>query len=91
MIGKPDFTILLFASAEEGARRIKNRDPSDPDIQKAKLYPMARKKMESFLQRFNMDYVVIDTTNLNAEEVVEKMLDSLPIKLKQTLVSESEE
>ena len=86
LIGKPDFTILLFASAEEGARRIKIRDPNDPDIHKAKLYPMARDKMESFLQRYDMDYVVIDTTNLNAEEVVEKMVDSLPIKLKHTLV-----
>ena len=91
LIGKPDFTILLFASAEEGARRIKSRDPNDSDIQKAKLYPMARTKMESFLQRYDMDYVVIDTTNMNAEEVVEKMVASLPIKLKQTLILSGEE
>ena len=91
LIGKPDFTILLFASAEEGARRIKIRDPNDPDIHKAKLYPMAKDKMESFLQRYDMNYVVIDTTNMNAEEVVEKMVDSLPIKLKQTLILEREE
>lgn len=91
LIGKPDFTILLFASAEEGARRIKIRDPNDPDIHKAKLYPMAKDKMESFLQRYDMNYVVIDTTNMNAEEVVEMMVDSLPIKLKQTLILAREE
>jgi thymidylate kinase len=91
LIGKPDFTFLLFASAEEGARRIKIRDQKDPDIQKAKLYPEARNKMELYLKRYDMDYVVIDTTNLNAEEVVEKMVDSLPTKLKQTLVLEREE
>ncbi|MBN2488764.1 MAG: AAA family ATPase [Methanosarcinaceae archaeon] len=90
LIGKPDFTFLLYASAEEGARRIMNRDLNDPDIRKAKLYPAAREKMESFLQRYDMDYVAIDTTNLNAEEVVEKMMDSLSIKLKYTLVPESE-
>lgn len=90
LIGKPDFTFLLYASAEEGARRIKNRDLNDPDIRKAKLYPAAKEKMESFLQRYDMDYVAIDTTNLNAKEVVEKMIDSLPIKLKCILAPESE-
>ena len=91
LIGKPDFTFLLCASAEEGAKRIKNRDPNDPDIRKAKLYPAAREKMESFLKRYEMDYIAIDTTNLNPEEVVEKMMDSLPTKLKYTPALESEE
>lgn len=90
LVGKPDFTFLLYASAEEGARRIKNRDPNDPDIRKAKLYPEARGKMEEFLQRYDMDYDAIDTTNLDAEEVVEKMMQSLPIKIRYNLVLESE-
>ncbi len=90
LVGKPDFTFLLYASAEEGARRIKNRDPNDPDIMKAKLYPEARGKMEAFLQRYDMDYDAIDTTNLDAEEVVEKMMQSLPIKIRYNLVLESE-
>lgn len=90
LVGKPDFTFLLYASAEEGARRIKNRDPNDPDIRKAKLYPEARGKMEAFLQRYDMDYDAIDTTNLDAEEVVEKMIQSLPIKIRYNLVLESE-
>jgi len=90
-IGKPDFTFLLCASAEEGAKRIKNRDPNDPDIRKVKLYQAAREKMESFLKRYGMDYIAIDTTNLKAEEVAERMMHSLPIELKHTLALESQE
>jgi len=90
LVGKPEFTFLLCASAVEGARRIKNRDPKDPDIRKAKLYPEARKKMEAFLQRYDMDYVAIDTTNLDAEEVVEKMMQSLPNKIRYNLTQENE-
>lgn len=91
LVGKPDFTFLLCASAREGARRIRNRNPNDPDIGKAKLYPAAREKMESFLQRYEMDYIAIDTTNLNAEEVAGKMMDSLPTRLKNALASECQE
>ncbi len=85
LIGKPDFTFLLWTSVEEATKRIKTRNPNDPDLKKAQLYPTAKKKMESFLQRYEMDYVVIDTTALTAKEVVIKMLDSLPAKHKETL------
>jgi thymidylate kinase len=85
LVGKPDFTFLLYASAREGARRLKHRDRNDPDIRKAKLYPKARKKMESFLKRYKMDYIAIDTTELNAEQVVEKMVKCLPPRLKRQL------
>lgn len=88
-IGKPDFTFLLYASSEEGTKRLMSRNADDSDIWKAKLYPAAREKMESFLRRYEMDYVAIDTTNLKAEEVAEKMMESLPIRLKRALGLES--
>lgn len=90
LVGKPDFTFLLYASAEEGARRIKNRDPNDPDIRKVELYTESRAKMEAFLRQYAMDYDAIDTTNLDAEEVVEKMMQSLPIKIRSNAVMECE-
>jgi thymidylate kinase len=82
LVGKPDITFLLYASAKEGARRIRHRDHNDPDLKKAKRYPKARKKMESFLKRYKMKYISIDTTHLNANEVVEKIVDCLPQRLK---------
>ncbi|MHA2143118.1 MAG: hypothetical protein ACXADD_16675 [Candidatus Thorarchaeota archaeon] len=91
LIGKPDFTFLLYASVREGKRRLKNRDPRDPDISKVQLYPESREKMESFLQRYEMDYVSIDTTNMDPEEVAEMMIISLPVKLRDSLASECQE
>lgn len=85
LIGKPDYTFLLFASTEEGEKRIKNRDPNDPDINKVKLYLAAKKKMESFLQKYEMKYAVIDTTHLNANEVVESMIIALPSEIKMLM------
>ena len=85
LVGKPDFTFLIYTTIEEAERRIKNRNLNDPDIIKAKLFPEARKKMESFLIRYDMPYIAIDTTNFNAEKVVEKMIDSLPTQLKNKL------
>jgi len=82
LVGKPDFTFLLDVSSGEGARRIKNRDLDDPDIVKAELYPIAKEKMETFLQKYDMDYVSIDTTNLSPEDVVDKMVWHL-VKNKQ--------
>lgn len=85
LIGKPDFTILLYASPEEGARRITARDPQDPDVRKTKLYINARNKMEDFLLKNDMEHLMIDTTNITADEVVVIILDSLPARMKSSL------
>lgn len=77
LVGKPDFTFLLYSSVEEGIIRIKKRDRNDPDLKKANLYPEAKKKMETFLKKYSMEYIAIDTTNLNADEVVDKIIEKL--------------
>lgn len=76
--GKPDYTFLLYASIEEGCKRIRGRDPDDPDIRKAALYDGSREKMEAFLSRYEMPYTAIDTTDLAPEQVVEAMMAALP-------------
>lgn len=85
LIGKPDFTILLYATPEEGARRITTRDPKDPDVRKTKLYAEAKNKMEDFLLKNDMEYLLIDTTSITADEVVQSILDSLPARMKSSL------
>lgn len=85
LIGKPDFTILLYATVEEAERRIRNRNPNDPDIHKAKLHPEAREKMESFFKAHDMEYITIDTTKLSENEVVEYIIKHLPFKIKNDL------
>ncbi len=74
LIGKPDYTFLLYAEEEEIIKRLKNRDSNDPDVCKSSLIHEAYKKMENFLNLYNMKFKLIDTTELNNIEVVELIL-----------------
>lgn len=82
MIGKPDYTFLLWATREAGAKRLRKRDPDDPDVQKTLLYKESREKMEGFLIRYKMKYKAIDTTHLSVDGVVSAMVESLRPLLK---------
>mgnify|MGYP001599885123 CR=1 FL=1 len=81
LVGKPDHTFLLLASSDEGARRIRARNPHDPDLRKSSLYEDSQRKMESFLIRYEMPYTAIDTTTLDPEAVVAAMMVALPAKI----------
>jgi thymidylate kinase len=86
LVGKPDFTYLIYATEKEIKRRIRKRGLADPDYRKVEQYPEARVKMENFFIAHNLEYVAIDTTNLNEEAVIAKMINTLPLKLKQTIL-----
>ena len=77
LIGKPDYTFLLYAKREAVTDRLKSRDIKDPDINKTSLVQEAYHKMDSFLKQYNMKYKCIDTTELTAEEVADKILSCL--------------
>ncbi|OLS22509.1 MAG: Thymidylate kinase [Candidatus Heimdallarchaeota archaeon LC_3] len=82
IIGRPDFTILLFASKEVGQKRIINRDPNDSDVEKTELYAESKTKMEDFLNKFDMEFVSIDTSFLSPEDVTQEIINCLPIRKK---------
>ncbi|MFX1529466.1 MAG: AAA family ATPase [Promethearchaeota archaeon] len=77
LLRKPDYTFLLYAKKEVVLKRLKNRNANDSDINKVGLVQEAYLKMESFLKKYEMKYKVIDTTLLNAQEVVDEILTSL--------------
>ena len=77
LIGKPDYTFLLWATEKAGLARLRKRDPNDHDIGKAALYKTSREKMEGFLIRYSMRYKAIDTTHLSVDDVVEVMKTTL--------------
>jgi len=77
LIGRPDFTFLLYAKEEVIRKRIIHRDTDDPDVRKAHLSQAAYIKMEKFLKDYKMKYKLIDTSELNANEVAEKILSHL--------------
>lgn len=71
LIGKPALTVLLYAEIKTVKDRIFNRNNRDKDIFKADMAPMAVEKMESFLVRYHMPHIKIDTTHLTVEQVVD--------------------
>ena len=76
-IGAPDFTFLISAAPEVIEKRMKKRNPNDSDLRKVQYIKTAYEKMQSVLFRYQMPGMVIDTTELNEEAVVELMISEL--------------
>ncbi len=72
LFGKPDLTIILYASPEVRMRRISNRNPNDPDLQNENMRKNGYDKLLQFVKNYDYNYVVIDTDNLSIEEVIIK-------------------
>ena len=77
LIGKPDYTFLLYANEEEIIRRLKKRDINDSDINKVQLNNKAFRKMKTFLSDYDMKHQVIDSTELDQDEVLHIILNYL--------------
>lgn len=76
-IGAPTFTFLIYADPEAVRKRLVSRDKEDPDLKKVKFIPEAYEKMKKVLNNYEMPSLVIDTTNMNADEVLNTMIDEL--------------
>ena len=70
--GKPDLTIVLIASVETRMKRIFERNPNDADLLEDRAREYGYDKMIDFLERYNYNYVIVDTENLSSEETLEK-------------------
>ncbi len=77
LIGKPDYTFLLYANEEEIIRRLKKRDIDNSDIKKVQLNKEALTKMKKFLSDYDMKHHFIDSTELDKEEVLLIILNYL--------------
>ena len=76
-IGSPDFTFLIYADPEVIEKRMRKRNPNDSDLRKVQYIKTAYEKMRSVIERYEMPGIVIDTTNLDEETVVELMMSEL--------------
>jgi thymidylate kinase len=75
--GAPDFTFLIVANQEAVEKRLKKRNPSDPDLKKVAYIPTAYAKMRAVLERYKMPGLVIDTSEMGEKEVVDVMVAEL--------------
>ncbi|MBN2150943.1 MAG: AAA family ATPase [Candidatus Lokiarchaeota archaeon] len=77
LIGKPDFTFILYADEEVVVRRLKQRDSSDSDLAKTHLVSEAYKKMEKFLLDYQMNYCTVDSSHRTPAQVVDAIIEHL--------------
>lgn len=73
-LGFPDLTVILYADEHAIVSRLRHRDELDSDIKKVTLAKEKYEKMIYFCEKYKMPYMVIDTSNLSPEEVVEDIM-----------------
>lgn len=73
-LGFPDLTVILYADEHAILSRLRHRDELDSDIKKVILAKEKYEKMIYFCEKYKMPYMVIDTSNLSPEDVVEVIM-----------------
>lgn len=73
-LGFPDLTVILYADEHAILSRLRHRDELDSDIKKVTLAKEKYEWMIYFCEKYKMPYMVIDTSNLSPEEVVEVIM-----------------
>lgn len=79
--GLPDITIVLYATVESRIKRIQQRDSSDDDLKKKRLYVDGYDKYFEAIKKYNMPYLLINNENLSIEETSCLVLNLLNLVL----------
>ena len=73
-LGFADLTVILYADEHAILSRLRHRNELDSDIKKVILAKGKYEKMIYFCEKYKMPYMVIDTSNLSPEDVVEVIM-----------------
>lgn len=73
-LGTPALTVILYANESALLARLRSRDENDSDLVKVGIAKEKYEKMVFFCERYQMPYMIIDTSNLSPEEVVELIM-----------------
>lgn len=76
-IGKPKLTVILYSPSETIVNRLISRNKEDSDISKAKKSEIIYSRMIEFCKNKELRFIVIDTSNLKPEEVVDRIIEEL--------------
>lgn len=78
--GKPDLTILLYATPKTRMERLKKRNLNDFDLDDDEKKVDGFEKMINFIRDFDLPYVIINTENKSLEDVKQE-IDSIMNKV----------
>ena len=70
-LGFPDLTVILYADETAIRNRLRGRDEHDSDLEKVKNSQEKYEKMVFFCEKYQMPYLVVDTSNLTPEQTVD--------------------
>ena len=73
-LGFPALTVILYANEKALFERLRSRDENDSDLDKVKKAKEKYEKMVFFCEKYEMPYMVIDTSELCPEQVVELIM-----------------
>lgn len=76
-LGVPKLTVILYSPSETIVKRLVSRDENDSDIAKAKKSETIYSRMIDFCKQKKLPFVVIDTSNMKPEQVVDKIMEEL--------------
>lgn len=76
-LGAPKLTVILYSPTDVIVDRLKTRNKNDKDIARAKDSEKIYERMIEFCKKYGFPFVVIDTTKLTPEEIVNKILKEL--------------
>ena len=71
----PDMTFILYVSATERRKRIAERNPDDPDLNRNIFDDSGYEQMKSFLEKYQMKYFFINSDNKGLDEVVQEIVE----------------
>lgn len=76
-IGYPKLTVILYAQYDTIVNRLQKRDIKDKDIKRAIKSEEIYARMISFCKEKDFPFIVIDTTNLTEEEIVDIIIKKI--------------
>ena len=70
-LGVPNLTVILYANESTLFARLRHRDEEDSDLVKVQIAKEKYEKMIHFCEKYKLPYMIIDTSDLTPEEIVE--------------------
>ena len=78
-LGAPTLTVILYANEETIKSRLLKRDVDDSDLKRVYLTEKVYERMISFCELKHFPYIVIDTSKLTPEQIVETILKKMEV------------
>ena len=78
-LGAPTLTVILYANEDTVRNRLLKRDLTDSDLKRVDKTEKVYERMISFCELKHFPYIVIDTSKLNPEQIVDIIIKKMEV------------